>query len=167
MATAAITPLDLRLGNMPRLCVKTGVETEFVTRQTVSVYPAWTWGLYLFGILPGVIAQIMTKRRLHMILHVTPYAYERALFLSRARAAGMIAIAVLVAVAVSTFAEVAVIAAVIVIIVTAVALLRYGQQVWISPRLDGDWIWLDNVHPDFAHALGRQYSSLPVEARPR
>src|SRR5262249_55903584 len=57
MASASATLEDFATGDLPPICVKSGVDTRSFTRIRITSAPGWTWILILLGVLPFLIVR--------------------------------------------------------------------------------------------------------------
>jgi hypothetical protein len=163
MASASATLADFGAGNLPAICVKSGVETRSFTRVRITSAPGWTWILILFGILPFLIVRYLFTKSAAGRVPVSPETGRRVRTIQWVLLAAVLAgIALIV---VGLFGGTLVATAGFVLAVVALVILEGARGTWwISGRATGNEVWLYGVHPNFARALGAQYHDRPDEA---
>ncbi len=71
MASGPVAVGALRRGDLPALCLKTGVPTEFQVSNGFTVVPGWTWWLLLCGVVPFILARVFAGQRVEATLPVS------------------------------------------------------------------------------------------------
>lgn len=168
MSAVPVPISTLETGDFPAVCVKTGVPTNLRITTSLSVTPGWTWALLLCGILPFFLVRVLASEKVPATLPVAEKAWNRALTANR------ITIALLVAIVVSFVSLVAapfrgpVLGTILVgLIVAEILALISWNWLWIG-LANGSHrgeVVLTRVHPDFAHAYGRQVGERRAQAQ--
>jgi hypothetical protein len=84
MARVTVRVDDLEHGFLPAVCAKTGVPCDTTVRAQWHVVPGWTWVLFVFGIVPFLIARVVAGERVEAPLPVTTKVFTRQRWASRA-----------------------------------------------------------------------------------
>ncbi|HXJ62269.1 MAG TPA: hypothetical protein VNN79_00810 [Actinomycetota bacterium] len=163
MASAAATREDFVAGNLPAICVKSGVETQRFTSVRITSAPGWTWILILFGILPFLIVRYLVAKSAAGRVPVTEAVGRRVRTIEWALIAAVLVGIVLILIGFVGGSYLA-IGGLVVAVVALVILEGARGTWWISGRVSGNDVWLHGVHANFAHALGAQYHDRPDEA---
>ena len=163
MASAAATLVDFRSGNLPPICVKSGVETETFMRVGITSAPGWTWILILFGILPFLIVRYLFTKSVAGRVPVTGET-ERRVRTVQVVLLGLFFAGVALIVIGFVAGPVSALGGGLLAVASLVVLEGARASWWISGRVTGDDVWLHGVHANFARALGAQYHDRPDEA---
>jgi len=163
MASASATLEDFAAGDLPRICVKSGVETRSFTNIRITSAPGWTWILILFGILPFIIVRYFFAKSAAGRVPVSEEVGRRVRNTQWILLAAFLAGVALIVVGI--FGGVYMAEGGFVLAVIALVILEgFRGTWWISGRVVGKDVWLYGVHADFARALGAQYHDRPNEA---
>jgi hypothetical protein len=160
MARTMAAVEDLKAGNLPRVCAKTGEPADGYATLEFRSTPGWTWILLLFGILPFLIAHAFATVRFTGILPMSDRALERAQSF-RWTYRVIFALAVVEVVAALLFgSEVLAWAGAAVFFGGLLYFVIGAVVVWPNGRVIGDWVSLSFVHPRFAEAVDRWYGGV-------
>ena len=130
-----------RLGELPRLCAKTGVLTETTKRQEFGDIPGWTLLLIFWGLIPFLIAAGFARHKVTVDLPASDDTLRRIRLVDLGSVAELVlGIGLLVSALLTQ--EGAWAWAGIVAVVTLVSGAVARRIVWVTGRLDGDVLWL-------------------------
>jgi len=150
--------VDLTEGRLSSVCAKTGAPADGVARIEFTTVPGWTWILLLFSIFPFLIARWFSK------VHVQGLVPMSALALGRGQMFNWVVRGLLAAgvgfLLVAFVAGPPVAWAGLWLLIAALLALAIGWPlVWVTGRIEGDWVWLSFTHPQFAREMGRVYGA--------
>lgn len=152
MARITVAADSLREGTFPPVCAKTGVHTDSYVTWTFSQTPGWTWLLLPFGILPCVIARLLTTTTFRGVLPVAPTVVTRTRRLGRL--AALLAIAGVVTGAAGMASDASLAAGAVLL---AAALAAYVTGIITAPdarrNASGVAVELRRVHPTFVQTI--------------
>ena len=75
--TVRVSEVAASSGDLPSVCVVTGLPTDRVVGVTFTWAPSWTWVLLLFGIVPCLIARWFTAREIFCVLPLDATAHTQ------------------------------------------------------------------------------------------
>jgi len=157
VASAPVDVGALRRGDLPAVCVKTGVPTEFLVRTGFTVVPGWTWWLLLCGVVPFVLAQVFAGEKVEATLPVSDEALRRVRAWRWAwRICAALAVVLIVLAGVLGSAAVAWAGAALIVASLVVSVGANLVWVGVTNTRRRDQVFLTRVHPRFAYELGRR-----------
>lgn len=143
-----------RRGTLPEICVATGVRADGLVPVRLTWTPAWTWLLLPFGVVPWIIAALVTTESLRGELPVQQIVMDR--YHRRRRAAWGLAVAGAVAGALAAASSsVATGMLGMLLLVVAGLVVAAAEFGFVAARSasHGDAVILRRVHPRFAAAV--------------
>ena len=159
MAEAPVLVQDLERGDMPPVCVKTGVPCTTLYRQRWWMTPQWMLWLFLAGVVPFVMAAVLGSEKVEGRVPMSQDAYRRMRLLSIARVVACLAaggsVATVFALGDPSDARLISMAALCAFAVAVMLAARYAS-VEVEPGKTRSTVVLKRVHPEFARALGRR-----------
>jgi hypothetical protein len=76
MATAEVRFDELQRGDLPPVCVQTGVPADMRARLLLDSTPGWTWILLLCGIVPFLIARYFVAVKIDALIPFSDAAWK-------------------------------------------------------------------------------------------
>ncbi|GEM_PF-1650093 len=138
-----------KLGELPRLCAKTGVPTETTKRHEFGDIPGWTWLLIFWGLIPFLIAAGFARHKVTADLPASDDTLRRIRLVDLGSVAGLVLGIGLLVSALLTEESAWAWGGIAVALVTLVSGAGARRIVWVTGRLDGNVLWLYGVHPSF------------------
>ncbi len=154
-ATASVE--DLKEGNLPPVCAKTGEAADgFATIEFTST-PGWTWILLLFGIFPFLIAHYYATIRVMGLVPMSDAALRRGRSFTWTYRGFLLLGGLVLLLGVFTGPTVAMIGAGTLIAAILFTLVGW-LFVWPTGQVSGEWVVMSFVDERFATALDRWYN---------
>jgi hypothetical protein len=161
MASAEATLPDFASGNLPKICVKTGVDAHASIPIRITSAPGWTWILILFGVLPFLVVRYIFTKSSAGRVPITEATGRRVRRVQLVLLSTFVAGVALIVVGFFAGSGVAVGGGVLAVL--SLLILEGARSLWwISGRVTDDRVALYGVHPNFARALGAQYHDRPA-----
>jgi len=138
---------------LPALCAKTGLPTDYVMKQEFAEVPGWTVLLMFWGIIPFLIATGFARRKVTVELPISPDTLRS---IRRVDMFTLVAFVVAVGLLVTALliGELGLaVGAVLAAFATLMAGSLGRSLVWVRGRLDGAVVRLYGVNPTFAAAV--------------
>lgn len=148
MAKVAIDTRNM--GELPKVCVKTGEPTGTTRQQDFADIPGWTLFLIFWGLIPFLIAVGFARRKITVDLPASDQTLRHLRTVDFGAVAGLVVAIALLATAVVSQEAVFAWGGVAVALATLVAAAWARHLAWVTGRLDGEVLWLYGVDPRFA-----------------
>jgi hypothetical protein len=158
---ARVRATDIEDDALPRVCVVTGEQGDRHWRVRYDNPAGALWLLLLFGILPFVIARLVTRHQVEGRLPISDQgiAIVRAVR-RRGRISALVALGCAVVGLGAGFALasglIAIVGVVVAVVIWVVTTFLYVDPVEGSVEQSGRWVRLTGTHPAFDRALTRE-----------
>jgi hypothetical protein len=162
-AAVTIWARDLAAGNVPRVCIRTGVPTENVHRVSFTTTPAWAWAFIVLGALPALLLALIVSRRARGSVFCVPDAARTLQIVSFAWLPALVAFAALWIYGFAANAGWPLLISLPVLLVGLIAYYALRLSLGIKARVDEvrpglRYVQIFNAHPHFVVAVRAQYS---------
>lgn len=163
MAGVVITVDRLERGDLPPVCCKTGQRTRIMVERRHRVLPPWTWVLLPLGVVPFLVAALLSTRRTMTI--GLPMSRRAARRLRTADALARLCLFAAVLTGLAAVTGDLRIGWLVPVGFVAAAAIAYAltRALWVGVDLSyttARLVHLNRVHPRFAEAVG--YGPLEV-----
>ena len=156
MHVVPVRVADLEVGNLPAVCIQTGVPADEFVQTTWLVTPPWIWIGLPLGLVPYFMLRSWYGRRVEGLVPVSRAVLKEATLLRRIRAAALV-LGLIGLVVGFSLDEPSGLLGGITALVAAAGIGMYGSLTWVG-ALPGDSrgeVLLTRVSPEFARAAGR------------
>lgn len=161
VAKALVSRERLWYGDLPAVCVKTGMPADRSVPFRSERLPPWTFLLLLAGLVPFFIAALFVRERVEGRLPITARAYERYRGHRRPLRAGWgLTLGGVAAAALATEPWFLVLTAVGVLTVLVAEFRRSGDWFDAVPVRGTPFVELRRVHPAFVDAVATDTTSV-------
>jgi hypothetical protein len=158
MASVEVHRAALQVGALPRVCAKSGQPATTLVRMGFDTTPRGLWVLLLFGIVPYLLAALLTSERISGAVPLTEEAHRDATAATRASrrglvaGAGLVAASFLIALTAGPSAWLVLPAVGGIVIAAGGMLTAQAATIGLQRTGDRDVVVMTRVHPRFAAA---------------
>ena len=148
-------------GDLPNVCIKSGVPTTDRLRRSFVLVPGWTWVLLLFGILPWFIARAFARERVHGVLPMSERVYRRLRAAEQFTAGTLVSTVVLFVSALLFGSRALALAGAVALCASAIGMaVVWVRGIGVGRGDKAGQLLLTRVSAEFARECGRRQSSV-------